>query len=337
MTVINAALVGSFPRPKGLARLVSRFNSGRITREKLEEGYELHTKKLFKLLTTLRIKYITDGMFRWDDIFNPLISYVDGVKVNGLYRFYDNNFFFRAPQVVGRVSLRSDCPIPEWFKKAKELLNEVTEGRSEEYILKPVLPGPLTLAKNSLNEYYRDVKDLIRDYTFNVLEPLMKDLKRLGASVIEIHEPELAYGRASVEEKSVGVDVLSTLIYNLRIRAWVHTYFGDACRILNYLIGFGSYIVGIDLTSTKDYNACILQYSNFKSLALGLYDSRSTVLERSRSVRWCVSKFVKLHVEEVIICNNAPMDFIPEVIAVRKLRKLSRVTERLVVTGGKAY
>jgi methionine synthase II (cobalamin-independent) len=50
-----------------------------------------------------------------------------------------------------------------------------------------------------------------------------------------------------------------------------------------------------------------------------------------------VSKFVKLHVEEVIICNNAPMDFIPEVIAVRKLRKLSRVTERLVVTGGKAY
>lgn len=70
MTVINAGFVGSFPRPLGLAKLVSKFNSGMITREKLEEGYELYTKKLFKLLTSLHIKYITDGMFRWDDIFN---------------------------------------------------------------------------------------------------------------------------------------------------------------------------------------------------------------------------------------------------------------------------
>ena len=337
MTIINAGFIGSFPRPIGLAKLINRFNLGRITFEELEEGYELYTKKLFKLLTSLRIKYITDGMFRYDDIFNPLISYIDGTKVNNLYRFYETNFFFRAPQVVSRVSLRSDCPIPEWFKKARELLNEVSGGRSEEIILKPVLPGPLTLAKNSLNEYYRDIKDLVRDYTFNVLEPLMKDLKKLGALVIEIHEPELAYNRASPEEKFIAVDVLSTVIYNLRIRAWVHTYFGDACKLFNYLICFGSYIVGIDLTSTENYNMCLLQYSNFKSLALGLYDSRSTVLEKSRSIRWYVSKFVRLYLDEVIICNNAPMDFLPEVIALRKLKKLSRVTERLVVTGGKAY
>jgi len=337
MTVINAGFVGSFPRPLGLAKLVSKFNSGMITREKLEEGYELYTKKLFKLLTSLHIKYITDGMFRWDDIFNPLINYVDGVKVNGLYRFYENNFFFKTPQVVSRVSLRSDCPIPEWYEKARELLNEVTGGRSEEFILKPVLPGPLTLAKNSVNDYYSDIKDLIRDYAYNVLEPLMKELKNVGALVIEIHEPELAYDRATIEEKYVCVDVLSTIIYNLRIRAWVHTYFGDACKLLNYLTFFGAYIVGIDLTSTKDYNACLILYANFRSIALGLYNSRTTVLEKSRCIRWCVSRFIKLHPEEVILCNNAPMDFIPEVIAVRKLRKLSRVTERLVVTGGKAY
>ncbi len=58
---------------------------------------------------------ITDGLYRWDDIFNPFIRFIEGVEVNGLFKFYENNFFYRSPVVRGsfpcaRIPFRSAEP-----------------------------------------------------------------------------------------------------------------------------------------------------------------------------------------------------------------------------------
>ncbi len=325
MVKVYAAMVGSFPRPRGLARLISRFNSGKIGYEALELGYGKYTKRLFKLLITAKINSFTDGMLRWDDIFNPLISYIEGVKVNGLYRFYENNFFFRTPQIIGRLGLRTDCPIPEWYEKSKKMLDEVA-GDSSSYTLKAVLPGPLTFALNSINEYYSSVEDLIREYTYEVLHPLMKGLKEKGARIVEVHEPELTYGRGDVRVKLLGVELLSKLATELGIKLWLQTYFGDACDALDYFFYLSKHIVGIDLIATNEYSRCLRYFSEFDSLAVGIYDSRNTLIERNRSVGWYVSRFAKLPINEIYVTNNAPMDFLPESVAVKKLRKLGKFT-----------
>ncbi|MEM1982506.1 MAG: hypothetical protein QXZ63_02445 [Sulfolobales archaeon] len=323
MVRIRSATVGSFPRPRGLARLVGRFNSGKIDYERLEAGYETYTRKLFKLLVSSRIECFTDGMLRWDDIFNPLISYIDGVKVDGLYRFYENNFFFRAPQVVGKIKLKSDCPIPTWYKKSMEILNEVA-GKHSTHVLKAVLPGPLTLAINSVNNYYNGIEDLVRDYAYDVLLPLLKELKNYGANLVEIHEPELTYERVDSRIKLYGIELISQIFREVGVKLWLQTYFGSACRNLEFLLYLSRYIVGIDLKATDDYSKCMNYFSEFDSLAIGVYDSRNTLIEKNRSVGWYVSRFSKLNLNELFITNNAPMDFIPEVIAVKKLRKLGR-------------
>jgi len=95
---------GIYPRPRGLARAISRFSSGKMSQEDLERVYERYTERFFKLLKGLGYDRFSDGMFRWDDIFNPLISGIGGVVVDGLRRFYDNNYFFRQPIVRGRIS-----------------------------------------------------------------------------------------------------------------------------------------------------------------------------------------------------------------------------------------
>lgn len=323
MVKVYAAMIGGFPRPRGLARLISKFNSGKISCERLELGYEAYTRKLFKLLTSANVEYFTDGMLRWDDIFNPLISYLDGVNVNGLYRFYENNFFFRAPQIIGRMRLRSDCPIPEWFDKSKRILWEVA-GSNSHYVLKVALPGPLTFALNSVNNYYSSFEDLINDYVYEVLHPLMKELREQGVKVVEIHEPELTYGRADVKVKLHSVELLSKLFTEVGLRLWLQTYFGDVCDSLNYLLYMCKHVVGIDLVATKDYSRCLRYFSDFDSIAVGVYDSRNTLIERNRSVGWYVSRFAKLYINELFVTNNAPLDFLPEIIAVKKLRKLGR-------------
>ena len=332
MSNIYSAMVGSYPRPAGLAKLINRFNSGKISSEDLELGYERYTYRLLKFLTKLNIDYFTDGMLRWDDIFNPLINYVDGVKVNGLYRFYENNFFFRAPQVVGKVRLMDDCPIPQWFKKSSEILESVIKelGIKSRPVLKPVLPGPLTLAINSLNERYSNMRELIGDYVFEVLTPLIKALRDLGAQVIEIHEPELTYGRVDPGLKCYVAGLLGRISYDLKIKLWIQTYFGSASNALECFKFISNNIVGIDLVASRDdYLNYIHNFSYYDSLAVGVYDSRSTVLERSRIIRWYVAKFLKLRIGNLFIANNAPMDFIPEVIAVKKLRRLSKFTKWL--------
>lgn len=326
MVKVHSAIVGSFPRPKGLARLVSRFNSGKISGEKLEAGYENYTRRLFKLLTSSKIKYVTDGMFRWDDILNPLANYISGVKVDGLYRFYENNFFFRAPQIEGRIKLRDDCPIPVWYQKSMEILNDVA-GNNSQYVLKPVLPGPLTFTFNSINNHYSSVEDLMRDYTYDVLRPLLSELRQRNTSIIEIHEPELTYDRADPKIKLLGVELLSQVFREAGVKIWLQTYFGNACKNLDFLLYLSKYIIGIDLKATEDYTKCFNYLSELNSIAVGIYDSRSTLIERNRSVYWYVNKFSKLNVSELFISNNSPMDFLPETIAVRKIKKLGRFVD----------
>jgi len=331
LTNIYSGIVGSYPRPQSLAKLVNRFNSGKITLEKLELGYEEHLRKLLKLLLQLDIQYLTDGMLRWDDIFNPLISYIDGVKVNGLHRFYDNNFFFRAPQVVGKISLRLDNPIPLWYERACNILREVTAelNKPGKFVVKPVLPGPLTLAMNSVNEAYSNISDLIHDYATEVLTPMIKVLRGRGASIIEVHEPELVVGRAGSDYVRASIDELASLCRECGVRLWIQTYFGDIRGVVNYLVTLSDNIIGVDLIATKHLSDITKVFKDFKSIALGVYDSRNTLLERNLEVRRVVREFIKLGVSEVYVTNNAPMDFIPDVIAVRKLRKLSSLVKSL--------
>ncbi len=102
MTVLGAALIGSYPRSERVAEIHRKFLKGVIGAEEFERLIGIETEKLIKLFVRVGLDSFTDGMLRWDDIFNPLIRFVDGVEVNGLVRFYDNNFFFRAPVIRPR-------------------------------------------------------------------------------------------------------------------------------------------------------------------------------------------------------------------------------------------
>jgi len=331
LTKIYGGIVGSYPRPVTLARLLNKFYSNKISLDRLEHGYEEHMERLFRLLIKFGIEYITDGMFRWDDIFNPLISYIDGVRIDGLYRFYDNNFFFRAPHIVARIRLRGDVPIAMWYSNAMKILDRVVAelGIENIYVLKPVLPGPLTFALNSVNEFYSDLRDLINDYTTEVLSPLIKSLSSHGATVVEIHEPEIVVGRADKVYISEAVNSLASLGKEHGVRLWIQTYFGDIGRFLGLLVELQSHIIGIDLTATKNFDSITKGLDGFRHIALGLYNSRSTIIEKNTVLRGIVQMFTRVDIDDIYVTNSAPMDFIPEVIAVRKLRKLGLLVKSL--------
>jgi 5-methyltetrahydropteroyltriglutamate--homocysteine methyltransferase len=136
--MIVPALIGSLPRPVSLAKKIEQYSIGRLSEESLEKAYLDHTRRAFVKLREAKIRVVTDGLYRWDDIFNPFIRFIDGIEVNGLFKFYENNFFYRSPVVKGDLSLREN-PLPEWLNQALAIKEEVYPGAT----LKAVLPGPV--------------------------------------------------------------------------------------------------------------------------------------------------------------------------------------------------
>jgi len=328
---VRIVLNASYPRTEYVAKLYSRFLSGKIPGDEFEKGIEEATINLFKFLKEIGINIFTDGMFRWDDIFNPLIKYVEGVKINGLIRFYDNNFFFRAPIIESKLKLSNEHPFKEWFKKSLDLAKNVFGG--SEILLKQPLPGPLTLALNSINNHYGGLDTLISDWRSEVLEPLIKDLSTVGLSAVEIHEPSLVWKGTSDELRKVGVKELSYLIdyaSSIGVDVWLLTYFGSLRKLRELVNEVSRAIIGLDYYSDERGRVqLVIRDYGLKRVMLGVLNARNTLMERPENIRRAIFKALDYGAKEIYVGNNAPLDFIPEVIASKKLRRLSRIVRKL--------
>ncbi|NJE61744.1 5-methyltetrahydropteroyltriglutamate--homocysteine methyltransferase [Thermococcus sp. 21S7] len=306
--MIVPALIGSLPRPVSLAKKIEQYSIGRLSEEKLEEAYLEHTRRAFVKLGEVGIRVITDGLYRWDDIFNPLIRFVDGVEVNGLFKFYENNFFYRSPVVRGELSLKEN-PISEWLNAALGIKEEVYP----EATLKAVLPGPVTLAYHSINEAYESLDELAEAYA-EVLAELMKELP---VKLVELQEPALSaeLSRATREKSdSVSPGTAKRLIENLAgVRElWVVTYFGTP-RVLPEGV-----IVNFDLIEGS------VPESYSGRLGLGIVNARGTKMERRDRLADRLRPFLRRY-GELYVTPNTLLDFLPESVAWRKLKLLGRL------------
>ncbi len=306
---IIPALIGSLPRPLGLAKKIELYNIGRLSEGKLEKAYREYTKRVFEKSRDAGIKVVTDGMYRWDDIFNPLIRYIDGVEINGLFKFYENNFFYRSPVVKGEVSLL-DNPIPKWIRVAKEILEDVYP----EATLKAVLPGPVTLAYHSINEYYESLESLVNGYAERVLNPLIKELE---VEIVELQEPALAseLSRATREDEvHISKEIARAVIEELGKvkKLWVVTYFGTPQIIPEGVI------LNVDLVEGS------LPDGVGGEIGLGVVNARETKMERADRIR---DRLLKLsgNFSIIYVTPNTLLDFLPESVAWRKLRLLGRL------------
>lgn len=306
--MIVPALIGSLPRPVSLAKKIEQYSIGRLKEEDLEKAYLEHTRRAFIKLREAGIRVITDGLYRWDDIFNPFIRFIEGVEVNGLFKFYENNFFYRSPVVRGELSLREN-PLPEWLNQALAIKEEVYPGAT----LKAVLPGPVTLAYHSLNEHYKSLDELAEAYA-GVIEEAIKELP---VELVELQEPALAaeLSRATREKSDeVSKETAKTLIERLsKVKElWVVTYFGTPQVLPDNVI------LNIDLIS----GSVPEKYSG--ELGLGIVDARETKMERRDRLEDKLRPYLRRH-SRIYVTPNTLLDFLPESVAWRKLKLLGKL------------
>ena len=265
------------------------------------------------------IDIATDGQVRWYDPISHFMAYLDGVRINGLLRYFDTNFYFRQPVIT--AALRRLHPI---------LCGDFIMARHASRLpVKPVLPGPYTLARLCVIEScpYASFTALAEALS-EIVAAEVSDLVRQGAPIVQVEEP-------AILSHPTDIRLLRRLlepVWDARGSAElvVATYFGDAEPLYAQLNSLPADILALDLTYSPRLAELIAATGASKVLALGLVDGRNTRLEDPHAIARRVETILKRYVLDTVhLLPSCGLEHLPRDRARTKLELLARTRQLL--------
>ena len=317
---LYSGICGSYPRPPELRKAIDRYEKGYITKEELNSVYLKSLRMIIEIQERAGLNIISSGLLMWDDLLRPFAKGLEGIKLDGLLRFFDNNFYYRVPVIVDKIRRKKPIVLSE----AKNLAKHTTR------LKKLVLPGPFTFIQLSRNEYYSSMRSLADD----ILDALVDEIKELAKFIdfLQIDEPSLVDSEVPIDNRKEGVNLVNELVSRIvipRDKIIVATYFhlDEQCYqiLLNLKTG-----LHIDMVSTprKAFNA--LKEYGFKGdlISLGLIDSRNIKVENVEKIANKAYDILdEIHAKAVIFSTNTWLDYIPFENARSKVEVLGKLLQ----------
>ncbi len=322
--MIGCYVTGVLPRSRKLIEITRAYERGKISKKELEESFEKATESAIKAQISAGLDYITDGMLKWQDLLRPFTEDLKGITVGSLTRWFNNNTFYRKPIITDHV------------KREEDVVNKIIqlEKLPKNLPWKAILPAPYTFVSLSDNQYYKDEAEFMFKFA-EIINEEIKSLAETGFSYIQLSDPALVYEpltpKFRKEKLALVNDVLETAVKGITTKTCLQTFFGDFSKILPEALDFPVDHLGIDLYET-DFEK-LKEYSFEKGVALGLIDSRSSLVEEQdelvAAAEQIIESIYRSRIEEVFICPNCDLDFLPWERAEEKMKVISSVTKRL--------
>ncbi len=313
-----------FPRPKELIEATRVYERGRVGEKELDKAFEDATLKVIDTQLSTGFSYVIDGMLKWQDLFRPFTENLSGVKTGSLARWFNNNTFYRKPLVVDDLS------------RNKNIIKEVTYLKHLPANLpwKAILPAPYTFVQLSENHYYKDKIELMFKYA-KILREETESLTKLGFKYVQLSDPALVYKPTTPsttrEELGIISEALNVAVRGISIKTCLQTFFGDFSQILPEALDFPVNHFGIDLYETNIEK--LKEYRFDKGVALGLVDSRSSLVENEDELVAVAKEIVESircpKLDEVFVCPNCDLEFLPWERIDKKMKVASVVAKRL--------
>ncbi|MDI3297823.1 MAG: hypothetical protein QJR08_01495 [Bacillota bacterium] len=323
----EAALLDGYPHipwrrgDVNLRRERNRFESGEIDAAALAAAYDATVLRVVREQEAAALDPVTDGQVRQDDLMEPLVRDLAGLEPGGLVRYYDNNFYYRAPRVTGRIA-----PAGMSLAGQTAWLARRTERR-----VKVVLPGPLTAAALVVDEHYHDREGLLADLS-EALHLLAAGAVEAGAAVVQLDEPELVRPQGADRERALrdraawlaeAREATRRVVSGLGARTQLALFFGDAAPLLEELAEWPVDDVLFDLASGPSVAGRLAAEGFPRGVGLGCLDARQPRLERVEEVLRLVERLSgKVPVERMTLHPSASLEFLPADKARAKLERL---------------
>lgn len=307
--------IGDVPEQQILRRAIALREKGEKTDKDLAEAENQVTRAAIKEQTEAGLDLITDGQIRWYDPISHIAGKLTGVKINGLLRFFDTNFYFRQPVVDGELKWKEPIVTNE-FLFAESIATKP---------VKPLLTGPYTLAKLSIVQHnkYKDVNQLVSDYAQALAEEV-KRLSEAGAEIIQIDEPFLLKKPQKFGIFSQAIQTISRAKGKASLA--LYTYFGDTAPLYGRLQELPVDLLGIDFTYNWNLVDRIAAEGSTKSLGLGLIDGRNTKLEDNKVVLRMLEKILpKIKSGPAYLNPSCGLEYLPRERAFEKLQNMAKI------------
>lgn len=191
--------IGSLKKPSWLLNTVKNPKTSNKAKVRARNDAALLN---IRTLESLGLDIVYDGEVRRVEMYEEPVRYINGFEFAGRVRSWDNKYYKKA-RVTRPISYKRNFHEEE-FKFIK---------KNAKKDIKVPVTGPYTLADWSYNEHYKSKEDFVMSIAKKVIRPLLKDLVRLGAKIIQIDEPaatshpsEMGIFRDSINESVKGVD-----------------------------------------------------------------------------------------------------------------------------------
>ncbi|MBI2861426.1 MAG: methylcobamide--CoM methyltransferase [Chloroflexi bacterium] len=315
-----ATVVGNYPKIAGrtdgqrLRQVLNQLDQGRATIEQVRQVEDEVTREVIDEQVRAGLDLVTDGQIRWDDGQTYFAQRLDGFVLTGLIRYFDTNTYYRQPIAKSQIRWKGPILLHDY---------EMATAHSPKPV-KPVVTGPYTLAKLSLTEHHKT----LRDFALNVADALRQEIESLqkaGAPLIQIDEPAIVRNK---EDWPVFQETMQALTTGISAKLALCTYFGDATG----LPGFFALPVQVFLLDFVQGQANFKLLSEFpkdRELGFGILDARNVKLE---DVDYLVDniKRASAHVspERLHVHPAAGLEFLPREWAYAKLERIVEGVKR---------
>ena len=318
---IRTTVVGSYPKPPRegqpfvLRRTLHDLEAGVATAADVRRAQDDLVREVIAEQEAAGVDLVTDGCARWDDLLTPFAAHMAGFEVGGLLRWFDNNVYYRRPVCVGSVEWRGPASV-EVYRFAASVASRP---------VKAILPGPVTFARLSVDEHYREHESFVLAIA-RVLAQEAFELQAAGAPVIQIDEPALL---GAPEDLELAGRALGVITGELDTETLLVTYFGDAKRLGTELFRLPVEGFGFDLVAGPENAELIRQRPNGKVQA-GIVDARNTKLEPTEEVVRVIEGLARaVPPDSLLVSPSAGLEFLPRDKARAKLQRLSEAVERV--------
>ena len=303
---------------KGVARV--RLDLWRVREPWLEAAQDDATLLASRDMERAGIDIITDGEIRRESYSNRFATALDGIDTERPGQVLSKSGIPTAvPRVVGRISRTH----------AVEVRDIAFLRANTDRAVKITRPGPFTMSRQVINEFYQDDDELMMDYAAAVNREV-RDLEAAGADVIQLDEPWLRQDPSA--DKRIAVPAIDRALAGVKAKTVVHLCLGYAAVVRGQEpVGY-SFLPEL-ATCAADQTSIEAAQSRLdlgvlaelapKSIMLGVIDLATSTAETSSVVAGRIRAALQyLEPKRLVAAPDCGMKYLPRDLAFAKLKAL---------------
>ena len=290
--------------------------------EEIRDAYQRARSEVIDDQFEAGLDRVVEGQLRWDDMLAHPLTVHENVETGGIVRYYDNNNFYRDPQVQGELTFSGDV--------AAEL--DAAAERVDGDELQAVLPGPYSLFDLATDEYYGDDADFlaaVADFLAGEVEAFPDH------ETLFLLEPSLVTRPPGDEDDfdARASEAVDRVADATDADVVVQTYWGALEeKVYAHLLDADVDAVGFDfVTAQQDNLYNVNEYGATDDVALGLVDGQNTLVESPETiderVEWVDEQAHLAEFETVYLTANTELFYLPVNKYREKLAALAAAAE----------